>query len=75
MSPLSKRDRAGNRKTGGIVGYPLDSLRQEVAFLAFHFHWSYEDLMNMEHRERRRWIQEIITLLTERQEWVAGDIR
>lgn len=47
---------------GGIVGYPLDRLRQEVAALALRFHWSYETIMNMEHRERRMWTQELARL-------------
>ena len=40
-------------------GYPLDRLYEEVAFIAYHFHWSLEEIMNMEHRERQRWIDEI----------------
>jgi hypothetical protein len=30
-----------------------------MAFVAYHFHWSYEELMNVDHRERRRWCDEI----------------
>lgn len=30
-----------------------------MAFIAYHFHWSQEELMNAEHRERRRWCEEI----------------
>ena len=30
-----------------------------MAFIAYHFHWSHEELMNAEHRERRRWCEEI----------------
>jgi hypothetical protein len=30
-----------------------------MAFIAYHFHWSPEDLMNAEHQERRRWCEEI----------------
>jgi len=41
------------------VGYPLDRLHEEVAFVAYYFHWGYEALMNMPHRERRRWCEEI----------------
>jgi membrane protein YqaA with SNARE-associated domain len=44
---------------GGIVGYPLEQLRREVAVLAFHFHWSYETIMEMEHQERCMWVREI----------------
>ncbi len=39
--------------------YPLDWLYHEVSFLAFHFHWSLEDILNLEHQERRRWVREI----------------
>ncbi len=48
---------------GGIAGYPLRELRQEVAVLAFHFHWPYETIMAMEHQERRMWVREIAALL------------
>ncbi len=27
-----------------------------------HFHWSYPDIMHMEHAERRRWVREILDL-------------
>jgi len=40
-------------------GYPLDHLLEEVAFLAYYFHWDYETIMNMEHRERQRWCEEL----------------
>ncbi|NOY64099.1 MAG: hypothetical protein GXO97_01665 [Nitrospirae bacterium] len=42
-----------------MKGYPLNRLYEEVAFIAYHFHWSYEEIMNMEHRERQRWVEEI----------------
>ena len=41
------------------LGYPLNRLYEEVAYLAYHFHWSYQDIMNIEHRERQKWCQEI----------------
>ena len=41
------------------MAYPLDQLRGEVAFIAYHFHWSDDRLLNMEHSERRRWAAEI----------------
>ncbi|WP_440957096.1 DUF6760 family protein [Methanosarcina sp. Mfa9] len=40
-------------------GYPLDRLHEEVAFIAYHFHWSFEEIMNLEHRDRQRWCEEI----------------
>jgi uncharacterized protein DUF6760 len=30
-----------------------------MAFIAYHFHWSHAELMNVEHGERRRWCEEI----------------
>lgn len=42
-----------------MVSYPLDKLYEEVAFIAYHFHWSFDEIMNMEHRERQRWVEEI----------------
>ncbi|HLB71685.1 MAG TPA: DUF6760 family protein [Candidatus Methanoperedens sp.] len=32
---------------------------EEVAFIAYHFHWSFDEIVNMEHRERQRWCEEI----------------
>jgi hypothetical protein len=39
--------------------YPLDTIYEEVAFIAYHFHWSYEEIVNLDHTERRRWCREI----------------
>ena len=29
--------------TGGVIGYPLGQLHEEVAFIAYHFHWQLKD--------------------------------
>ena len=42
-----------------MSGYPLDKIYEEVAFIAYHFKWSYEELMEMDHSERRKWCGEI----------------
>jgi hypothetical protein len=39
--------------------YPVDSLYEEMAFIAHHLHWSHGDLMMLDHGERRRWCREI----------------
>jgi hypothetical protein len=39
--------------------YPFDKLYEEVAFVAFHFHWSHKEIMSMEHKERQKWCNEI----------------
>ncbi|WP_370573512.1 DUF6760 family protein [Methanomethylovorans sp.] len=40
-------------------GYPLERIYEEVAFIAYHFHWSLEEIINMEHRDRHKWCDEI----------------
>ena len=45
-----------------MVGYPLDQLNEEVAFVAYHLHWSMETIMNLEHQDRRSWVAQISAL-------------
>jgi hypothetical protein len=59
MSQVRPRIRGGARRSGGVLGYPLDQLYQEVAFVAYHFHWSVQEIASLEHPERRRWVKEI----------------
>lgn len=42
-----------------MTGYPLDRLSEEVAYIAYHFHWPYDQVMSLEHRERHQWVNEI----------------
>ena len=53
---------AGARARGGILGYPLDQLSEEVAFIAYHFHWSHYEILKLEHTDRRSWVAEISAL-------------
>ena len=39
--------------------YAADRLYQEVAYVAYHFHWSLDDILDMEHPVRRRFVEEI----------------
>lgn len=41
-----------------MMGYPSERLFEEVAYLAYYFHWPYHEVMGMEHRERQRWVAE-----------------
>lgn len=59
MSSLSGSIRSGSEPVGGVVSYPSDLLYEEVAFIAFHFHWSHEEILNLDHRSRQRWMSEI----------------
>ncbi len=42
-----------------MISYPSDTLYEEVAFIAYHFHWSQDDILNLEHITRQRWVAEI----------------
>lgn len=42
-----------------MTGYPPDRLFEEVAYIAYHFHWPYEQVMQLEHVERQQWVAEI----------------
>lgn len=60
MSALRVRVRDGaERVGGGLTRYPLDAVYEEVAFVAYHFHWAHETVLALDHRERRRWVEEI----------------
>ena len=54
-----RKVRGGVICPGGIVGYPLDRIYEEVAFIAYYFHWKYEEIINMAHWERKKWCEEI----------------
>ncbi len=39
--------------------YPSDQLYREMTFLAYYLHWSRDEVMQLPHRERRRWCAEV----------------
>lgn len=39
--------------------YATDRLFEEVAYVAYHFHWSFEEILDLEHPVRRRFVEEI----------------
>jgi hypothetical protein len=41
------------------VIYPGDRLFEEIAYLAYHFHWSLDDIVDLEHPLRVRFVEEI----------------
>jgi hypothetical protein len=41
------------------VSYPLEDIFQEVAFIAYHFHWPRDAVLELSHPERQRWVKEI----------------
>ena len=36
-----------------------DRLYEEVAYVAYHFHWSLDEILDLEHITRRRFVEEI----------------
>lgn len=42
-----------------MIGYPLDRLYEEVAYIAYHFHWPREEILAMDHLERKSWVEQI----------------
>ncbi len=39
--------------------YAANRLYEEVAYVAFHFHWSLDEILDLEHPVRRRFVEEI----------------
>lgn len=59
MSQLFQRVQGGAILGGGALGYPSEQLHEEVACIAFHFHWSLEEILQLNHRARWGWVSEI----------------
>ena len=59
---MRPRVHGGAERRGGITGYPLGPLHEEVAFVAYHFHWPLGDILDLQHAERRRWVAEISSI-------------
>ena len=62
--PAAVRGRARREPPGGIVTYATDRIYEEMAYVAYHFHWSLEDILDLEHRDRRRYAEQIASLVT-----------
>ena len=39
-----------------------DRLYEEVSFVAYHFHWSLDEILDLEHPVRRRFVREISSI-------------
>ncbi len=39
--------------------YATDRLYEEVAYVAYHFHWSLDEILELEHPLRQRFVAEI----------------
>lgn len=66
MSCLPTSIRGGAYLGGGVLSYPSDQLYEEVAYLSMHVNWSLDEILNLEHPDRRRWVTEVGQLRGER---------
>ena len=39
--------------------YATSSLYEEIAYVAYHFHWSFDEILELEHPVRQRFVAEI----------------
>ncbi len=49
----------GSWSPGGILIHPAARLREEIAYLAYYFHWSLDDVLDLPHGERSCYVGEI----------------
>jgi len=42
-----------------LITYPVERIFEEAAFIAYYLHWPHDEIMSMEHRDRKRWCEQI----------------
>jgi hypothetical protein len=45
------------------VTYAPERLTNEVAYIAYNFHWGHGEILDLEHADRRRYVAEIADLV------------
>jgi len=75
MSRVRRQVRNRGKRFGGTIGYPSERLFEEVAYIAYHFHWSYDQIMSLEHRERRLWVEQIGKINRRINEEATGEVQ
>ena len=48
--------------------YDGDRLFEEIAYIAYHFHWPLDEILDLEHPLRRRFVDEIARINRRRAE-------
>ncbi|GAB3116972.1 hypothetical protein GCM10027160_26770 [Streptomyces calidiresistens] len=43
--------------------YATDRLHEEIAYLAYHFHWGHAELLDLEHHDRIRYVRQVAALV------------
>ena len=51
-----------------MIGYPLDRVHQEAAFLGRHVHWTLTEVLQLDHGQRVRWVREVEDLVEREQQ-------
>ncbi|MFB9395235.1 DUF6760 family protein [Streptomyces echinatus] len=47
---------------GGLGRYAEDELWQEITYLAYHLHWSLDELLGLQHGDRIRFLRQVAVL-------------
>jgi hypothetical protein len=55
-------DGGGPFRVGGVIGYPLERIYEEVAYLAYYLGWSADAMLEMEHGDRLKWVEEVAAI-------------
>lgn len=53
------------------MSYPLDRLREEVAFIAIGLGWKHDEILALTHHERQSWVR-VVNQIHTRQAKTAG---
>lgn len=63
MRKLRKRNKSSVKFFArGLRLYPDDEMYKEMSFISYYFHWSNQEVMDMDHKSRRRWCKEISSI-------------
>lgn len=62
------RRRSRGWAPGGILTYATARLHEEVAYVAYHFHWSLDDILDLDHHMRLCYVDEIARINRKRSE-------
>jgi hypothetical protein len=57
LAPVRRRCLRG--APGGIETYATARLYEEVAYIAYYLHWSRDDILDLDHLERQRFVAQI----------------
>lgn len=53
--------------------YAPRQLHEEIAYVAYHFHWSLAELLDLEHLRRRAFIAQIASINTRLNQLAKGE--